>query len=83
MVLLGVVGQEPVLFRGSIYENITIGCPEATMEEVQRVAIMAYAHEFITRLPNVSAITRTHVIFYKTIIFFFKPKPHLCRAMIL
>ncbi|CAG4929498.1 unnamed protein product [Parnassius apollo] len=49
---LGVVGQEPVLFRGTIYENITIGCPEATREEVQRVAEMAYAHDFITHLPN-------------------------------
>ncbi|CAK1588202.1 unnamed protein product [Parnassius mnemosyne] len=49
---LGVVGQEPVLFRGTIYENIAIGCPEATREEVQRVAEMAYAHDFITHLPN-------------------------------
>lgn len=51
---LGVVGQEPVLFRGTIHENIAIGCPEATREEVQRVAEMAYAHDFIIRLPNVS-----------------------------
>ncbi|VVC86230.1 multidrug resistance protein homolog 49-like [Leptidea sinapis] len=49
---LGVVGQEPVLFRGTIYENIAIGTPEATQEEVQRVAEMAYAHDFITHLPN-------------------------------
>ncbi|CAH2103160.1 unnamed protein product [Euphydryas editha] len=49
---LGVVGQEPVLFRGTIHENIAIGCPEATREEVQRVAEIAYAHDFITHLPN-------------------------------
>ncbi|XP_013189257.1 multidrug resistance protein homolog 49 [Amyelois transitella] len=49
---LGVVGQEPVLFRGSIFENIAIGCPEATREEVQRVAEIAYAHDFITLLPK-------------------------------
>ncbi|CAB3225437.1 unnamed protein product [Arctia plantaginis] len=49
---LGVVGQEPVLFRGSIFDNIAIGFPEATREEVQHVAEMAYAHEFITNLPN-------------------------------
>lgn len=49
----GVVGQEPVLFRGTIHDNIAIGCPEATREEVQRVAEMAYAHDFILRLPNV------------------------------
>ncbi|KAG7310331.1 hypothetical protein JYU34_003103 [Plutella xylostella] len=49
---LGVVGQEPVLFRGTIYENIAIGEPGASMEEVQRVAELAYAHEFIVKLPN-------------------------------
>ncbi|XP_035435555.2 multidrug resistance protein homolog 49 [Spodoptera frugiperda] len=49
---LGVVGQEPVLFRGTIFENIAIGFPEATREEVQTVAEMAYAHDFITNLPN-------------------------------
>nr|QCO93568.1 ATP-binding cassette subfamily B member 2 [Chilo suppressalis] len=49
---LGVVGQEPVLFHGTIHDNISIGCPEATREEIQRVADMAYAHEFIINLPN-------------------------------
>ncbi|XP_061382310.1 multidrug resistance protein homolog 49-like [Danaus plexippus] len=49
---LGVVGQEPVLFRGTIFDNIAIGCPEATREDVQRVAEMAYAHDFITHLPH-------------------------------
>ncbi|XP_047041195.1 multidrug resistance protein homolog 49-like isoform X1 [Helicoverpa zea] len=49
---LGVVGQEPVLFRGTIFENIAIACPEATLPEVQRVATMAYAHDFITKLPK-------------------------------
>nr|ADV76539.1 ATP-binding cassette sub-family B member 3 [Trichoplusia ni] len=49
---LGVVGQEPVLFRGTIFDNIAIGFPEATREEVQSVAEMAYAHDFITQLPN-------------------------------
>lgn len=50
------VGQEPVLFRGTIYDNIAIGYPEATSEDVYRVAEMAYAHEFIKNLPNVSPI---------------------------
>ncbi|XP_045458095.1 multidrug resistance protein homolog 49-like [Melitaea cinxia] len=49
---LGVVGQEPVLFRGTIHENIAIGSPEASREDVQRVAEIAYAHDFITHLPN-------------------------------
>ncbi|CAB3235159.1 unnamed protein product [Arctia plantaginis] len=49
---LGVVGQEPVLFRGTIFDNIAIGVPDATLTAVQRVAEMAYAHDFITKLPN-------------------------------
>ncbi|XP_063890908.1 multidrug resistance protein homolog 49 [Helicoverpa armigera] len=49
---LGVVGQEPVLFHGTIFENIAIACPEATLPEVQRVATMAYAHDFIMKLPK-------------------------------
>ncbi|XP_063394419.1 multidrug resistance protein homolog 49-like [Cydia fagiglandana] len=49
---LGVVGQEPVLFRGTIRDNIAIGHPEATDKEIIKVASMAYAHDFISRLPN-------------------------------
>ncbi|XP_063837633.1 multidrug resistance protein homolog 49-like [Ostrinia nubilalis] len=49
---LGVVGQEPVLFKGSIHDNISIACPEATRDEIIRVADMAYAHDFIVNLPN-------------------------------
>ncbi|XP_073952769.1 multidrug resistance protein homolog 49-like [Choristoneura fumiferana] len=49
---LGVVGQEPVLFRGTIRENIAIGYPGASDEEIKKVAAMAYAHDFISRLPN-------------------------------
>ncbi|KAJ0183786.1 hypothetical protein K1T71_000209 [Dendrolimus kikuchii] len=48
----GVVGQEPVLFQGTIYNNIAIGCPEASRDDVRRVAEMAYAHDFILNLPN-------------------------------
>lgn len=51
--LSGVVGQEPVLFHGTISENISITAPEATQEEIQRVAEIAYAHDFIMKLPDV------------------------------
>lgn len=54
IMIIGVVGQEPVLFKGTIYENISIANPEAAREDIQRVAEMAYAHEFITKLPDVS-----------------------------
>jgi ABC-type multidrug transport system fused ATPase/permease subunit len=47
-----VVPQESVLFHRSIAENIAYGKPDATREEIKRAAHLAYAHEFITRLPE-------------------------------
>lgn len=45
---IGVALQESILFTGSIRDNIRYGQPEASDEEVERVARMAQAHEFIT-----------------------------------
>jgi len=45
---IGLVGQEPVLFSGSIAENIGFGKRGATREEIEQAAKMANAHEFIT-----------------------------------
>jgi ABC-type multidrug transport system fused ATPase/permease subunit len=50
---IGVVSQEPVLFFGSIEENIRFGNPHATDEEVRAAAKMANAHDFIMELPQV------------------------------
>jgi ABC-type multidrug transport system fused ATPase/permease subunit len=50
---IGLVSQEPVLFAGSIEENIRFGKPSATLEEVQQAARMANAHDFIMALPEV------------------------------
>ncbi|EDV96507.1 multidrug resistance protein homolog 65 [Drosophila grimshawi] len=47
---IAVVGQEPVLFQGTIGENIRHGKPEATQREVEVAARAANAHEFITAL---------------------------------
>ena len=44
---IGLVSQEPVLFEGSIAENIRYGKPDATQEEVEAAARMADAHKFI------------------------------------
>jgi ABC-type multidrug transport system fused ATPase/permease subunit len=41
------VGQEPVLFVGTIAENIAYGKPGATMEEIEAAAKLANAHNFI------------------------------------
>lgn len=46
------VPQEPYLFHESIKENIRIGKPDATDEEIVNAAKMAYAHEFIMQLEN-------------------------------
>lgn len=45
--LMGNVNQEPILFNDTFYNNITFGVEHATMEEVQRAAKIANAHDFI------------------------------------
>ncbi|MBI5470194.1 ABC transporter ATP-binding protein [Candidatus Kaiserbacteria bacterium] len=49
---IAVVPQEPLLFHRSIKENIAYGNPEASTEAVERAAKLAFAHEFIERLPE-------------------------------
>lgn len=49
---IGIVPQEPLLFEGSVQENIAITCPDASPEEIIRAAEIAVAHEFIMQLPN-------------------------------
>ena len=44
---IGLVGQEPVLFSGTIADNIANGKPGATRAEVEAAAKMANAHDFI------------------------------------
>jgi ATP-binding cassette subfamily B protein len=44
--------QEPVLFFGTIADNIAYGKPEATRAEILAAARAAHAHEFILRLPH-------------------------------
>jgi ATP-binding cassette subfamily C protein CydD len=44
--------QNPHLFAGSIAENICLGHPSATREEVVSAAIAAQAHNFIEELPD-------------------------------
>jgi len=49
---IGVVLQENFLFAGTIFNNIRFAKPDATYEEVIRVAKMANAHDFICKLPD-------------------------------
>lgn len=51
---IGVVGQEPVLFDTTIRENIRYGNENVTEEEMIKAAKEANAHDFISKLPEVS-----------------------------
>lgn len=58
LIISGVVGQEPVLFSGTIRENITLGVDNATEQEIIEAAKTAHAHQFIIKLANVSVQQR-------------------------
>lgn len=49
---LSVVSQTPFLFSASVAENIALGRPEATREEVERAAALACVHEDILNFPQ-------------------------------
>ncbi|WP_026562276.1 ABC transporter ATP-binding protein [Bacillus sp. J37] len=49
---IGMVLQDTFLFSNTVRENILIGKPDATEEEVVQAAKVANAHEFILKLPN-------------------------------
>ena len=49
---IGLVPQEPVLFSGSIAENILYGRPDASFEEVKEAAQKAYALDFIGEMED-------------------------------
>lgn len=49
---IGMVLQDTWLKSGTIFENISLGKPNATIEEVIDAAKRSHAHSFIKRLPN-------------------------------
>ena len=49
---ISMVPQEPVLFSGTIADNIHYGRLDATMDEIVEAAMAANAHDFIERLPS-------------------------------
>lgn len=49
---IGVVQQDVYLFSGSVRDNITYGCTDATDEQIIEAAKSAGAHEFIMALPD-------------------------------
>jgi ATP-binding cassette subfamily B protein len=49
---IGVISQDPFLFSASVRENITFGAPDLDEAEVERIARLAQAHEFVEELPD-------------------------------
>ncbi len=49
---LGIVLQDNFLFDGTVAENIRFARPDATIEDVRRVAQIAHCNEFIDRFPQ-------------------------------
>ena len=49
---VGIILQDPYLFAGSVAGNIAYGRPDATHAEIVAAARAAFAHDFITTLPN-------------------------------
>uniref|UniRef100_A0A183FX85 ABC transporter domain-containing protein n=1 Tax=Heligmosomoides polygyrus TaxID=6339 RepID=A0A183FX85_HELPZ len=50
---VALVGQEPVLFKGSIVENVSLGLENASLSEVQEACRQANAANFIELFPQV------------------------------
>jgi ATP-binding cassette subfamily B protein len=49
---IGIVYQESFLFSNTVVANIAFGHPHATMEQIERAARIASAHDFILSLPH-------------------------------
>jgi ATP-binding cassette subfamily B protein len=49
---IGFVAQDPIVFSGTVYDNIRYGHPDATFEQIQEAAEAAMVTEFMERLPK-------------------------------
>ena len=49
---IGVISQDPFLFSATVRENIMFGAPDLDDAEVERIARLAQAHEFVNQLPD-------------------------------
>lgn len=49
---MGLVSQEPVLFNGTIRENLQYGLPSASVAEMEAACKLANAHDFISSFPD-------------------------------
>jgi ABC-type multidrug transport system fused ATPase/permease subunit len=49
---IGVISQDPFLFSATVRENITFGAPDLDDADVENIARLAQAHEFVEQLPD-------------------------------
>lgn len=49
---IGYVGQEPILFPGTVADNIAFGVPGATVQMIEDAAKEANIHDFVVSLPD-------------------------------
>ncbi len=49
---IGYVQQEPMMFHDTIFNNISYGTPDASVEQVIHAADVANAHQFVARMPD-------------------------------
>ena len=50
--LIGIVSQESILFNDTVKNNIALGLPNLTQNEIEMAAKAAYAHDFILEMEN-------------------------------
>ena len=50
--VMGIVTQEAILFNDTVYNNIAFGMENVTMEDVERAARIANAHDFIIQMEQ-------------------------------
>ena len=49
---VAMVSQDTYIFMGTVADNIAYGNPEATREDIMQAAMLASAHDFISRMPD-------------------------------
>ena len=49
---VGVISQDPFLFSATVRANIMFGAPDLDEADVERIARLAQAHEFVKQLPD-------------------------------
>lgn len=62
---IGIVSQEPILFAISVRENILLGRPGASNEDIIQAAKEANCHDFVTDLPQV--LTMSYILLIVTL----------------